>query len=129
MFDGAAPAVPSILYLNVNLKISLTSIADRGPVHFRPPDIPYHVCIGFETIFWVKILKFLADPGSGNLFVLRSGIRDGKNSDMGSAKLGLTRVKWYFVVCRRGHGRDGVHRGGEQHERPRLRVPAVPGTK
>ena len=26
-----------------------------------------------------------------------------------------------------GDGRDGVHRGGVQHERPRLRVPAVPG--
>uniref|UniRef100_A0A804LBY6 Tubulin/FtsZ GTPase domain-containing protein n=1 Tax=Zea mays TaxID=4577 RepID=A0A804LBY6_MAIZE len=26
-----------------------------------------------------------------------------------------------------GHGRDGVHRGREQHERPRVRVPAVPG--
>ncbi|CAM9806125.1 unnamed protein product, partial [Lampetra planeri] len=31
------------------------------------------------------------------------------------------------LVHGRGHGRDGVHRGGEQHERPRLRVPAVPG--
>merc|ERR1712224_1163139 len=31
------------------------------------------------------------------------------------------------LVHRRGHGRDGVHRGRVQHERPRLRVPAVPG--
>merc|ERR1712205_143558 len=28
---------------------------------------------------------------------------------------------------RRGHGRDGVHRGRVEHERPCLRVPAVPG--
>merc|ERR1740122_682911 len=26
-----------------------------------------------------------------------------------------------------GHGRDGVHRGRVQHERPGVRVPAVPG--
>merc|ERR1712226_1795223 len=31
------------------------------------------------------------------------------------------------LVHRRGHGRDGVHRGREQYERSRLRVPAVPG--
>merc|ERR1712124_2465 len=31
------------------------------------------------------------------------------------------------TVHGRGHGRDGVHRGRVQHERPRLRVPAVPG--
>merc|ERR1712226_536061 len=31
------------------------------------------------------------------------------------------------LVHRRGHGRDGVHRGRVEHERPRLRVPAVPG--
>merc|ERR1711918_125725 len=31
------------------------------------------------------------------------------------------------LVHGRGHGRDGVHRGRVQHERPRLRVPAVPG--
>ena len=31
------------------------------------------------------------------------------------------------LVHRRRHGRDGVHRGRVQHERPRLRVPAVPG--
>ncbi|KAE8810820.1 Tubulin beta-5 chain [Hordeum vulgare] len=31
------------------------------------------------------------------------------------------------LVHGRGHGRDGVHRGREQHERPRRRVPAVPG--
>jgi hypothetical protein len=31
------------------------------------------------------------------------------------------------LVHRRGHGRDGVHRGRVQHERPRVRVPAVPG--
>merc|ERR1712014_37870 len=31
------------------------------------------------------------------------------------------------LVHWRGHGRDGVHGGGEQHERPRLGVPAVPG--
>merc|ERR1711939_1207667 len=34
---------------------------------------------------------------------------------------------FFALVYRRGHGRDGVHRGGEQHERPRQRVPAVPG--
>merc|ERR1712048_1318227 len=31
------------------------------------------------------------------------------------------------LVHRRGHGRDGVHRGRVEHERPRLGVPAVPG--
>ncbi|XP_006779447.2 PREDICTED: tubulin beta-4A chain [Myotis davidii] len=31
------------------------------------------------------------------------------------------------LVHGRGHGRDGVHRGREQHERPGVRVPAVPG--
>merc|ERR1712070_551149 len=31
------------------------------------------------------------------------------------------------LVHRGGHGRDGVHGGGEQHERSRLGVPAVPG--
>ncbi len=31
------------------------------------------------------------------------------------------------LVHWRGHGRDGVHRGRVQHERPCLRVPAVPG--
>jgi len=31
------------------------------------------------------------------------------------------------LVHWRGHGRDGVHRGRVQHERPRLRVPTVPG--
>merc|ERR1712146_344292 len=31
------------------------------------------------------------------------------------------------LVHWRGHGRDGVHRGRVQHERPRVRVPAVPG--
>ena len=31
------------------------------------------------------------------------------------------------LVHRRGHGRDGVHGGRVQHERPRVRVPAVPG--
>merc|ERR1712167_540124 len=31
------------------------------------------------------------------------------------------------LVHRRGHGRDGVHRGRVEHERPRVRVPAVPG--
>uniref|UniRef100_A0AAY4A0A5 Tubulin beta chain n=1 Tax=Denticeps clupeoides TaxID=299321 RepID=A0AAY4A0A5_9TELE len=33
------------------------------------------------------------------------------------------------LVHRRGHGRDGVHRGREQHERPGVRVPAVPGRR
>ena len=28
---------------------------------------------------------------------------------------------------RRGHGRDGIHGGGVEHERPGQRVPAVPG--
>lgn len=32
------------------------------------------------------------------------------------------------LVHRRGHGRDGVHRGRVQHERSHLRVPAIPGT-
>ena len=32
------------------------------------------------------------------------------------------------LVHGRGHGRDGVHRGREQHERPYLRVPAVSGS-
>merc|ERR1712079_159153 len=31
------------------------------------------------------------------------------------------------LVHWRGHGRDGVHRGRVQHERPGVRVPAVPG--
>merc|ERR1711964_850439 len=31
------------------------------------------------------------------------------------------------LVHGRGHGRDGVHGGGVQHERPGVRVPAVPG--
>merc|ERR1711988_731230 len=31
------------------------------------------------------------------------------------------------LVHRRGHGRDGVHRGRVQHERPGVRVPTVPG--
>merc|ERR1711870_184829 len=31
------------------------------------------------------------------------------------------------LVHRRGYGRNGVHGGREQHERPRVRVPAVPG--
>merc|ERR1712193_165196 len=31
------------------------------------------------------------------------------------------------LVHRGGHGRDGVHRGRVEHERPRVRVPAVPG--
>jgi len=31
------------------------------------------------------------------------------------------------LVHGRGHGRDGVHRGRVEHERPHLRVPAVPG--
>ena len=30
-------------------------------------------------------------------------------------------------VHRGGHGRDGVHRGRVQHERPGVRVSAVPG--
>merc|ERR1739848_403959 len=30
------------------------------------------------------------------------------------------------LVHRRGHGRDGVHGGRVEHERPRVRVPAVP---
>jgi hypothetical protein len=38
-------------------------------------NIPYHISESLETIFWVKLLKFLdADSGSGNLF--DSGIRD-----------------------------------------------------
>ena len=32
-----------------------------------------------------------------------------------------------IYLSRRGHGRDGVHRGWVQHERPGVRVPAVPG--
>merc|ERR1711898_55682 len=31
------------------------------------------------------------------------------------------------LVHGRGHGRDGVHGGRVEHERPRVRVPAVPG--
>jgi hypothetical protein len=31
------------------------------------------------------------------------------------------------LVHRRGNGRDGVHRGRVQHERPRVRVPTIPG--
>merc|ERR1711959_229945 len=31
------------------------------------------------------------------------------------------------LVHWRGHGRDGVHGGRVEHERPRFRVPAVPG--
>jgi hypothetical protein len=38
---------------------------------------PDHISEGFETIFWVKILKFFdTDVGSG--------FREGKNSDPGS---------------------------------------------
>jgi hypothetical protein len=45
-----------------------------------------HICESLETIFWVKVLKFIdadadLDLGSGNLFDSESGIRDGKNSD------------------------------------------------
>jgi hypothetical protein len=49
-------------------------------------NIPDHISESIETIFWFKILKFFdadADPGSGNLFDLGSGIRDGKSSDPG----------------------------------------------
>jgi hypothetical protein len=44
-------------------------------------DNPNHISESLETIFWVKILKFLdADPGSG---MEKIGIRDGKNPDSG----------------------------------------------
>ena len=45
-----------------------------------------------ETIFWVKILKFLnadADRGSRIFFDLGSEIREGKNSDPGSGSATL----------------------------------------
>jgi hypothetical protein len=40
---------------------------------------PDHISGSLETIFWVKIIKFVdADPGSG---MEKIRIRDGKNSD------------------------------------------------
>ncbi len=48
-------------------------------------NIPDHNYESLETIFRVKILKFFdadVDPGSRNLFEPKSGIRDGKNSDL-----------------------------------------------
>ncbi len=43
---------------------------------------PDHISESFETIIWVKILKFFdAGPGSG---MKKIRIRDGKNSDPGS---------------------------------------------
>jgi hypothetical protein len=46
-------------------------------------NIPDHISESSETIFWVKIFKFFdadVDPvsGSGNLFDLGFGIRNGK---------------------------------------------------
>jgi hypothetical protein len=48
-------------------------------------NITDHISESLETIFLggVKILEFFdadPDPGSGNLFDIRSGVRDGKNS-------------------------------------------------
>jgi hypothetical protein len=43
---------------------------------------PDHISDSLETIFWVTILQFFdADPGWKKF---GSGIRDGKNSDLGS---------------------------------------------
>jgi hypothetical protein len=46
-----------------------------------------HISMSLETIFWVKIVKFLKrirDPGSG---LEKIQIRDGKNSDPGWKKI------------------------------------------
>jgi hypothetical protein len=51
----------------------------QDPVPFWPLD-PDHISYSFETIFWVKILKFDGDQGEK----FRSRIRDGKKSDPGS---------------------------------------------
>jgi hypothetical protein len=46
---------------------------------------PDHIFESLETIFWVKILKFLiADPGSETDKIR---IQDGKNSDLPPATL------------------------------------------
>jgi hypothetical protein len=51
-----------------------------------------------ETIFWVQLLKFDADPGFRNLFDPGSGIRDGKirseigDKHPGSATLSVMRT-------------------------------------
>merc|ERR1712094_121365 len=40
---------------------------------------------------------------------------------------GMFRRKAFLHLHRRGHGRDGVHRGRVEHERLGVGVPAVPG--
>merc|ERR1712078_241142 len=68
------------------------------------------------------------------------GVEDGRvlrwehNGDSGDVQARCGAVHGYVppqgvlaLVHGRGNGRDGVHRGGEQHERLGVRVPAVPG--
>jgi hypothetical protein len=63
-------------------------------------NIPDHISDSIETIFWFKILKFFdadADPGSGNLFDLGSGIRYGKSSDPGLKKIPESQPRHWFL--------------------------------
>jgi hypothetical protein len=69
-------------------------------IRIRDPD---YISESLETVFWVKIPKFLdADPGSGNLFDPESGIRDGKNSDPGSGDKhpgSATLLNFIYLFC------------------------------
>jgi hypothetical protein len=64
---------------------------------------PDHIYETLETIFWVQILKFFdADPGSG-VEIIRSGIRDGKNSYPVSGETSQSRKLILFIVIRIQH--------------------------
>jgi hypothetical protein len=76
--------------LRIRIRDPGSGIRDSGWVK-KDPDrgtgsrmsMPDYSSESLETIFWVKKLKFFdadLDPGSGNRFGPRSGIRDGKNS-------------------------------------------------
>jgi hypothetical protein len=71
-------------------------------------NISEHISESLETIFWVKILKYLdaeaePDPGSGNIFDLGSGILDVKDSDLRSWINILDPQHCFFVQVHRKH--------------------------
>ncbi len=60
-------------------------------------NIPDHIFDSSETIFWVKILKFFdadPDPGSGNLFYPRSGMKKNRIRDKHPRSVILVKRSW-----------------------------------
>merc|ERR1711975_27213 len=119
-----------------------TPLTSRGSQQYRALTVPELT----QQMFDAKNMMCAADPRHGRyltcscLFRGRMSTKDVDDvprqldGDPGDVEARRRAVHGHVppqgvppLVHGRGHGRDGVHRGRVEHERPRLRVPAVPG--